>query len=142
MDEKKRAEFDEANKGLMSCPICKNYYVVSLAKNIDTSQGIEDGIFQTMKLEDLKGNVKLINDKGEERELIQFVPPKNTNDMATLFFARKSEKGDLFLTPENKKFKLIFGDNLQTNRNPYAKLLPRSFEFNVSKILVNEILEF
>ena len=90
----------------------------------------------------MKGKVKLVNDKGEERELIQFVPPKNTNDMATLFFARKGEKGDVFLTMENKKFRVVFGDILQDNKNPYAKLLPQRFEFNGSKIIVNENLEF
>ena len=141
-DDKKRAEFDEATKNILDCPLCKPFIVIGIAKVVDTSQGVEDGMFQATKLEDLKDNVKLINDKGEVRELLQLTPATGANDMAILFFARKDDKGKEFLTPESKSFKLVFSGNFLNGVSPYAKLLQNSFEFNVSKMKVGDKIEF
>ncbi|HEX8735734.1 MAG TPA: hypothetical protein VF721_10450 [Pyrinomonadaceae bacterium] len=142
-DEKKRAEFDAATKNILDCPLCKDYYIVTMAKSVNASgQGVDEGLFQTMGFEQLKGNVYLVNEKGEKRELVQFTPPKGGRDFAVFFFKRGKDKSDTFLTAENKDLKFVFDNNFMGSKNPYASLLPRSFDFKVSKLLIGEKVEF
>ena len=143
MNEKQRAEFDKTTEGFLSCPICKDYYVLTLTKFVDTTaQYVDEGVFQKMGLEQLKGNVWLVNEKGERRELVQFNPPKNPADAAVFYFARTDDKGVPFLTPESKSFELQFNNAFMNSRNPYAALLPLSFDFSVSKLIVDGNLLF
>jgi len=143
MDEKQKADFDAGTKGFLACAICQNYYVVTITQFTDSSgQSIEEGIFQRMALKDLKGNVWLVNEKGEQRELIQFTPPKIRGDSAVFFFSKKDDKGNLFLTPESKDFKLVFKNEFLSVSNPYASLVPRNFEFKVSKMMMANNVEF
>lgn len=143
MDEKKKADFDAGTKAFLSCAICQNYYVITLTQFPDSSgQGVEEGIFEKMALEDMKGNVSLVNEKGERRELVQFTPPKGRGDSAVFFFARKDDSGNSFLTPQNKDFKFVFKNDFLTNKNRYAYLVPRNFEFKVSKMMIGDNLEF
>lgn len=143
MDDKKKAEFNNSSKGFLDCAICQNYYVVSLTKFPDsTSQSVEEGIFQKLTFKDLKSMVWLINDKGEKRELAQFTPPKGSGDSAYFFFARKDDKGNLFLTSDSKEFKFVFNNEFFVSNNPYAGLIPRNFEFNVSKMMLGDKVEF
>ena len=143
MDETKKKEFDESSKGFLQCAICQNYYVVSLTTVPDAmSQSIEEAIFLGLTLSDLKGNVSLVNDKGEERELVQLTPPKRPTDSAYLFFARKDDKGALLVTPDTKSFKLVFKNGFFTSSNRYASMVPRSFEFNASKMMIGNELTF
>lgn len=143
MDEKQKADFDAAKKGFLECAVCQKYYVITLTRTPNPSgQSIEEAIFQRLTLKDMKGNVWLINDKGEKRELVQFTAPQARGDAAVFFFARKDDKENLFLTPENKEFKFVFNNDFLTPSNPYAHLVPRNFEFKVSKMMVNEKLEF
>jgi len=142
-DDSKKAEFDEANKGLLACPLCKDYYIVSVAKTVDAAQsGIEDGIFQISKLEELKGNIKLVNDKNELRELFQFSPSKSANDMAVLFFKRKDDKNVDLLSSDSKKVRLTFSPDFINGRNQYGRYFQRSFEFNLTKMMIGNVLEF
>jgi hypothetical protein len=130
-------------KPLIDCALCKDYHVVTIAKIVSThSQDVQDGMFQTMKLDELKGRVRLVNDKGEQRELVEFTPPKGAGDFAVFFFARRDDKKNEFLTAESKGFKLVFTSDLLNGRNPYGPLLPRNFEFKTSKLMVNDKLEF
>jgi hypothetical protein len=143
MDEKKKAEFDESSKGFLNCAICQNYYVVTITQFPNASgQGVEEGIFQRMSLKDLKGNVWLVNEKGEQRELVQFTPSKGGGDSAVFFFARKDDKGNPFLTPQSKDFKFVFKNEFLSSNNPYAGLVPRNFEFKVSKMIIGDNVEF
>jgi len=143
MDEKQKADFDAGAKGFLACAICQNYYVVTITQFPHSSgQSVEEGIFQRMTLKDLKGNVSLVNEKGDQRELIQFTPPKGRGDSAVFFFSKKDEKGSLFLTPESKEFKLVFKNEFLSITNPYAYLVPRSFEFKVSKMMMADNVEF
>ena len=143
MDEKQRTEFDASAKKFLDCAICQNYYVVTLTQFPDSSgQAVEEGIFQRMTLKDMKGNIWLVNEKGEQRELVQFTPPKGAGDSAVFFFARKDDNGNSFLTPESKDFKFVFKNDFLTPTNPYAGLVPRNFEFKVSKMMVSERIEF
>lgn len=143
MDEKKRTAFDKAMTNILDCPLCQDYYVVTMAKAINSSrENVEDGLFQTMKNEQLKGNIWLVNEKGEKQELEQFIPPKSATDLALFFFKRKTDKGTLFLTPEDKHFKFVFNNTFLNSNNAYSNILPRSFEFKVSSITVNGDLSF
>lgn len=138
MDENQRTEFDKTSQGFLNCAICKNFYVVTLTKFADSSkQSVDEGVFQRMTFEQLKGNVWLVNEKGEKRDLVQFNPPKNGGDMAVFYFARKDDKGSLFLTPESKNFELVFSNDFLDARNPYTPMLPRKVEFNVSKLIAD-----
>lgn len=142
-DEKKRLEFDAATKNILDCPLCQNYYIVTLTKAVNSSgQGVEEGLFQTMKLEDLKGNVWLTNEKGEKRELVEFTPPKGGRDLAVFFFARRDDKSNSLLTEQNKELKLVFNNSFLNSQNPYVGLLPRSFDFKVSRLMVDDKIEF
>jgi len=143
MDDKKKVEFNDSSKGFLNCAICQNYYVVSITKFPDsTSQSVEEGIFQKLSFKDLKGNVWLINDKGEKRELAQFTPPKGQRDSALFFFARKDDKGNSFLLPDSKEFKFVFNNDFFVANNPYAGMIPRNFEFKVSKLIMGDKIEF
>lgn len=139
-DQKK---FDATTATLLSCAICTDYYVITMIKAKDKSMGaVDTGLFQTMKLEDFKGKVWLVNDKGEKRELEQFTPSKGSGDTSIFFFKRADEKGNVLISPETKDFKFVFDRTLLDRNNPYSELLPPSFEFKVGKILVDGKVEF
>jgi hypothetical protein len=143
MGDKERADFDKSTEGFLNCTICQKYYVVTLSRFVDSSgQTIEEGVFQRMSLDQLKGNLWLANEKGERRELVQFNAPKSVTDMAVLYFARQDEKGNTFLTPESKKFELGFNSGFLAGGNPYGSWLPVRFEFSVSKLVVDNNLLF
>lgn len=143
-DDKKRADFDAARKNLLECPICKDYYVVTMTKFLNSSDnGVQDGLFQTMKSEDLKGNIWLLNDKGEKRDLREFTPPKGARDFAIFFFPRRDANNNDLLTSDSKDLKIVFdGGFLNKSKNPYAEMLPANFDFRVPKLLVGDKIEF
>jgi hypothetical protein len=138
-----KASFDANRKKFLDCAICKEYYVVTLIKFTDSSgQFIEEGVFQSMTFEDLKGNVKLVNDKGEERELVQFNAPQNSRDQAVFYFKRANAAGESLLTTESKELKFVFYPSFLDSRNRFAYLIPRTFDFKVSKMMVGNSLLF
>ncbi len=144
MSEQDRIKFDESKKVFLSCPACKGNYVVTITKFKDNSPGaVDDGIFQTMTLEDFKGKVWLVNDKNEKRELVHFVPAKGSGDSSYFFFKRTDDKGNPLLTPESKEMKFVFANELvDEGANQYSALIPRTFVFRVSKLVLNDKVEF
>lgn len=143
MDETQRTEFDKTTAGMLNCVICQKFYVITMTRFLDsTRQSVEEGVFQRMQLEQLKGNMWLVNEKGERRELVQFNPPKTVSDMAVLYFARLDDKGKPFLTPDSKKFEFVFEGTFLSSGNPYASWLPRRFEFDVSKLVDGDNVVF
>lgn len=143
MDEKDRIEFDKTTAGFLNCLICQKFYVISVTRFLDSSrQSVEEGVFQRMQLEQLKGNMWLLNDKGERRELVQFNPPKSASDMAILYFARLDDKGNPFLTAASKKFEFVIDGAFLNSSNPYAAWLPRRLEFDVSKMRDSDKIVF
>ena len=143
MEETQRTEFDKTTAGMLNCVICQKFYVITVTRFLDSSrQSVEEGVFQRMGFEQLKGNMWLLNEKGERRELAQFNPPKNASDMAVLYFPRLDDKGNPFLTAESKKFQFVFDGAFLNSANPYAAWLPRRLEFDVSKIMDREKVVF
>jgi len=137
------AKFDESQKIFMDCAICKDYYVITLTKApFSKGGGVDEGIFQGMTLADIKPFVKLVNDAGEERELTQFNAPKNAGGYATFYFKRTDANGKLLIEPTTKDFKFVFANEFLDVRNRFAYLLPRNFEFKVSKLMVGDKLYF
>lgn len=143
MSAEDKAKFDASQKIFMDCAICKDYYVVKLSKaTFSKGGGIDEGIFQGMTLDELRGNIKLVNDAGEERELIQYNPAKSATDTAVFYFKRADANGKHLVTPETKSFRVVFSNDFLDAKNRFAYLLPRSFEFKVSKMIVGDKLLF
>ncbi len=143
MNDEGKAKFNVEAKKMLDCAICQNYYVVTLMQIPNPSgQAVEEAIFQGMTNEQLKGNVWLKNEKGETRELAQFLAPQKRGDSATFFFPRKNEKGDVLLTKDNSDLAFVFNANFLTANNRFAYLLPRQFDFKVSKITRGDIVVF
>jgi hypothetical protein len=144
MNEEQRAKFDVRTKEFLDCPVCQNYYVVTLTKFRKTStEGVDDAMFQTLKLEDLKGNIHLVNEKGEKSELAHYIAGTRPGESAVLFFPKKDNKGNQLFSQQDELFKIAFSNIFLQNRtNPYSYLLPRSFDFKVSKMMINNALNF
>lgn len=143
MGEDDRAKFDASRRTFLDCAICKDYYVVTLTKAAFTKGGsVDEGVFQGMTLADMKGNVKLINDSGEVRELVQFTPPKAAGDSAIFFFKRADDAGQHLVTMRTKEIRFVFENDFLGPKNRFASLLPRFFDFRVSKMIVGEKLLF
>lgn len=138
-----KAAFDKSRKGYLDCAICNEYYVVTLVRAPDASKTVvEEGVFQGFTMAELKGNIRLVNDKGEERELVEFNAPKNVRDAAVFYFKRTDADGKLLITRESKELKLIFGAEILSQKNRFAFLLPRTFEFKVSKLIHGDAVLF
>lgn len=144
MDAEEKAKFDASRKIFLDCTICKDYYVVTITKWRDASMsgGVDEGIFQGMTLDELKGNVKLVTDSGEVRELAQFNSPKSGADSAVLYFKRTDDSGKHLVTKDSKEVRLVFDNEFLTGPNRFVSYLPRTFEFNVSKMIIGEKLMF
>jgi hypothetical protein len=142
MSSDEKAKFDASRAAFLDCKICKDYYVVTLSKDKDASTTVNNGIFQTLKLADLKGKVWLENDKGERREITEFTPPKSETDAAVFFFKRTDDAGVPFYAPSDKMVKFMFSNELRDNKNEYSDLIPRLFEFKIAKMLVDGKVEF
>jgi len=138
-----KAKFDNSRKGFLDCAICKDYYVVTLTKFKEVnSQTVEEGIFQNMTLAELKGNIHLVNDKGEKRELIQFTPPKGPADSTLFFFKRNNDSGQPLVTPDTKEVRFVMANTFLDAKNRFAYLLPKSFDFKVSRMMVGDKVLF
>jgi hypothetical protein len=130
MSDKKKAEFDEKNKVLVECSTCADNYVVSLTSPM-TSTTIPL-LPETMKL-----YVRLMDDRGRQRELVHLTPPKSVGQELVFFFPKLDEKGEPLLTPSSKK--LIF--TIDTSAIGLDATI-RRFEFDVSKMILNGQVAF
>jgi hypothetical protein len=135
-DKKAIAALDKAVKGLLECPACTDNYVLTLSSRSKESPGA-DAVYTAFggaKLADLKRYLAIVNERGERRELIHFVPPRAPGAEAVFFFPRLDEKGAPLLTPESKS--LIFNvTNAEVNNVV-------NFNINVSKLVVGGAVQF
>jgi hypothetical protein len=144
MNEADQKKFDASVAGFLECAVCKGYYVVTMFKFKNSAMGVvDDGLFQTSKLEEFQNRVWLENDKGEKRMIEQFSPAKGPGDTAILFFKRQDEKGNVLITPDTKEFRIVFNNEFRSSKtNQYAFLMPSAFEFKVSKIMIGDQVAF
>jgi hypothetical protein len=136
MEKKDQAAFDAKTKGVLDCPACAQNYVLTLSSRSQQNPGA-DAVFSLYKgarLEDLQRYIYLINDRGERRPLIHFVPPKVPGEEATFFFPRLDDR-DLPLLDQDSK-ELIF--NL-TNNEVNAVT---NFKIDVGKLLIDGKIQF
>lgn len=118
-----KAKFDEKNRPLVECPACADNYVVSLIppRAADT---------RSPTLDKMRLFVQLMDDRGQRRELVHFVPSKATGEEVVFFFPRLDERGQPLLTPSSKR--LVF--TIDTSSIGMDATIQR-FEFDVSKML-------
>jgi hypothetical protein len=137
MSESEKASFDNKQKVLLECPGCADNYVVSLSPPFDRPSGVPTTL-REIAFATVKRHVQLANESGETRELVHFEPPKAQGAEAIFFFARFDDKGKPLLTPANKK--LIVSIDPQIFRTNIS--VPLKFEFDVSKMMLNDALLF
>lgn len=143
MSEADKAAFDKSKEGFLKCVICTDYYVVTLMRAPDASRStVEEGIFQGMTLADLKGNIRLMNEKGETRELAEFNAPKGPRDQTVFYFKRVDDAGTPLFSKDSKEVKFVFSPGFLDVKNRFAYLLPTTFEFKASKMIVDNELVF
>ena len=137
MNDRDKAAFDEKNKPLLDCPACADNYVVALSPGPGGQEGVPSWL-KTMTLDMAKLDVHLVNERGERRDLVHYVPPRVTGDDAVFFFARFNDKGEPLIKPDSQKVVVMLG-----NRILLIGSIPKtSFIFDVSKMLVNGQVEF
>lgn len=136
LTDRERAVFDAKTKGLMECPACVQNYVLTLSSKSAQNPGADAvyAVFKGGRLEDLKRYIYIANERGEQRSLIHFVPPKVPGDEATFFFPRLDDNGVPLLTPANKE--LVF--NVTNNEINIVT----NFKLDVSKLVMNGRVEF
>ena len=134
--EERKAFDRQAKQLLLDCPICANYYVLSVGFSSKNSSG-NDMIykwFSATTLPSIKGYVYIANDRSERRDLVDFIPPKVSGDDVYFIFPRLDEKGQPLFIPTDKKLIFRMSDN---NANSIT-----NFTLDISRMVVSGRLEF
>ena len=145
LNDTQRASFDAEVDGLLKCPQCAEYYIVTLSSSREDRLSLATrgapvtlDTVETLKRlpeDELLRHTWLSNDKGERRNAARviFTPRHET----ILLFHRLDDHGNPLITPANKKFSIEFDDYLSKKTEEALK----KFTFNVSDIVRNgEIL--
>lgn len=141
MSAEEKAKFDDSRKVYLECAICTDYYVVTLTK-FSAGETVDEGLFQSLDLDDMKKAVTLRTESDQVRELTQFTPPKGAGDAAIFFFKRTDDSGKLLVTPDTKELSFVFSSDFIQADKRYTGLYPRRFEFPVSKMIVDGAVAF
>lgn len=139
MSDTERAAFDAKTKGLLLCPACAQNYVITISSPIARGPGDDvAGELKNDSLATLKSYVYIENERGERRELINFVPPRLVGDEALFFFPRSDEGGHVLITPTNKKLRFYVQPRAVSNFSPlFGKI-----EFDVQPLVINGEVDF
>jgi hypothetical protein len=102
-----KVKFDSKVKDFLECPGCAKYYIVAL-RPISKDPTVLRAL-KSLTMDELKSFVSLLSDKGDRRNLAQYIPPDEDKDAllfhnAVFFFERFDEQGKPLLTSDNKKF--------------------------------------
>jgi hypothetical protein len=135
--EAERKAFDvQAKQMLLDCPVCADNYVVSVGFSSENSAG-NDMIFQwfgATTLPAIKGYIYIANERGERRDLIDFIPPKAAGDDVFFIFPRLDQKGQPLLTATDKKLIFRMSDN-------NARSIT-NFNLDISKLIFDGKVQF
>jgi hypothetical protein len=104
LSNEERELFNKRQRGLYECPACAENYVLTLSSKSSENKNF-DAVFTSFnnaRFDDIKRYIYLLNDKGEKRELVNFVAPKVPGDEAIFFFRRFDDKGNLLFTKDSK----------------------------------------
>jgi hypothetical protein len=122
--------------GLYQCPACAENYVLTLTSVSKENKNF-DAVFSAFSkalFNDLKRYIFLQNDKGEKRELVNFVAPKSPGDEAIFFFPRFDEKGNPLFTKENKYMIFVVTNNIVNSAV--------NFKIEIAPIVVADKVDF
>jgi hypothetical protein len=128
--------FNQRQKGLYECPACAQNYVVTLSSKSQESKGA-DAVYATFgaaRFADIQRYILLQNDRGEQRKLVHFVPPKAPGDEAQFFFERYDEKNNLLFTKKDKTIILNLTNN-QVNT-------VTNFRIDTAPLIVGDRVDF
>lgn len=123
-------------KGLYQCPACTDNYVLTLTSSSRENKNYDAvfTVFSKALFDQIKRHIYLQNEKGEKRELVNFVPPKAPGEDAIFFFPRNDEKGKPLFTKDSKF--LIFN----TTNNEVST--SANFKIPIKPIVVGDKVDF
>lgn len=141
ISEAQRASFNAEIDGLLKCPQCEEYYIVTVRSGKEDKMNLVTrgssvtidavDLMKRMPDEELLRHVSLLNDKGERRNATRVVfTPKNE---AVLLFRRFDDNSKPLITLDNKKFYVDFDEYFSKKADGVFK----KFSFAV-KDLVHE----
>jgi len=115
-----RTSFDAEVDGLLKCPHCEGFYIITLASSsTDRLNLITRGsnvtfdvvaLLKQMAEEDVLRHTFLLNDRGERRNATNVVfTPRNE---VVMLFPRFDERGNRLIAPTDKKFYVDFDEYL------------------------------
>ena len=129
--DRDKAAFDATIKPLLECRECADQYVVVMSRGPGSETGLPTDLQKT-SLARLKLDVQIKNEKGETRELVNFVRPRFTEDDVMFFFSRLNSKGEPLISPANRTLTISFYPAFFG----WVKGITK-FEFDVAKMMVN-----
>lgn len=137
MSATQKQAFDAKQNDLLECPACDDNYVVTLSPPFGQSKGVPSGL-NSIPFGSLKLYIQLANEKGEKRELVHFVAPKNQSEDAIFFFSRLNDKGEPLVTSASQKLILSIDPKI-FSANPVTVI---RFQFDVAKMIKNGVVLF
>ena len=108
LNAQQRSDFDAEVDGLLTCPLCSTYYIVTLLSvqphSLATKSTIDVvALLKALPEGEIQKRVTISNDKGERRTAVKHVF-KKANEVV-FFFPRLDEQGKPLITQSNKKFR-------------------------------------
>ena len=141
LTDAQRASFDSEVEGLLKCPQCAEYYIVTLISSqgdrlslATRGSAVRLDTVETLKSvpeDELLQHMWLANDKGERRNAARVV--FTSKHEVIVLFRRLDEHRNPLITPTNKKFTVEF-DNFISKKTEEAL---KKFTFKVSDIVRN-----
>lgn len=134
-----KARFDSETREFLECKDCTRNYIVTIrspsSPAISANSVSVDviGMLENLSLADVKPYVRLVNDSGDQRELVHFVPPKEPGGEAMFVFPRFDANGKALVSTANKKFQFKVDEKLFEKRSVPMK----SFTFEVARLTLN-----
>lgn len=146
LNSAQRASYDAEVNGLLNCPQCSEYYIVTVrSASKDRLDLISRGGNVTLDIiEILKGlpedellrHVSLVNDKGERRDAARVMFTKGHEVL--FLFRRSDEQGHPLITTSNKKFYVDFDKYVAKKAEGALK----KFTFNVGDMVRDGEVDF
>jgi plasmid maintenance system killer protein len=136
LTDKEFESYKAKQKGLYECPGCVENYVLTLSSSSRENKNF-DAVYTTFSralLDQIRKYIYLRNEKGEKRELVNFVPPKAPGDEAVFFFRRNDDKGNPLFTKDSKQ--IVFN----TTNNEVSTAV--NFKIAIRPIIIGDKVDF